>query len=244
MKIKIFLVMLCMIFLFNPISAQYDLGFVEKGECVDLYQLCLNCSYVNVTSIKYPNNTIIYHNFEMDENGKDYTYSFCETNFEGDYFYTTCGDMDGIEDCRTFDFYVNEGGVEMTESRSSLTIGLLIILLLLFFGSLCGTFKIENYIAKFSLYWVSHLLLLVICFIAWQVGVEGLLGGVALTGIFRIFFWILTIAILPMMILSGSWIMYIHTFNEHFQKLTDKGMDTESAFRMSKRKSGGWLNGK
>ena len=47
-----------------------------------------------------------------------------------------------------------------------------------------------------------------------------------------------------MVILSGAWIFYIHTFNEHFEKLIDKGMDTESAFRMAKKKRGGWFAGK
>jgi len=43
-----------------------------------------------------------------------------------------------------------------------------------------------------------------------------------------------------MMILSVAWIVYIHTYNEHFQKLIDKGEDTETAFAMtSKRKRGG-----
>jgi len=50
---------------------------------------------------------------------------------------------------------------------------------------------------------------------------------------------------LPMIFLSLAWIVYIHTFNEHFEKLIDKGHDTESAFRMAKKKSrGGWFNGK
>jgi len=65
----------------------------------------------------------------------------------------------------------------------------------------------------------------------------------ALTGIFRVMFWIFTVAVLPMIILSISWIVYIHTFNEHFQKLVDKGEDTETAFKMASKKRGGWFGG-
>jgi hypothetical protein len=47
-----------------------------------------------------------------------------------------------------------------------------------------------------------------------------------------------------MFFLSIAWIFYIHTFNEHFEKLISKGEHPETAFRMAKRKSGGWLHGK
>lgn len=138
----------------------------------------------------------------------------------------------------------SESGVNITESRANLTIGLLAILVFLLFISLYALFNVENYIGKFVLYWLSHVLMILISFVGWQVGVEGLLGGMALTGIFRIMFWVFTIAVLPMIILSGAWIFYIHAFNEHFEKLIDKGMDTENAFKMANKKSGGWFNGK
>ena len=141
-------------------------------------------------------------------------------------------------------FEVTESGVELTEGRSFLIIGLLTLLVFLLFISLYALFNVDQYIGKFALYWTSHVLIIIISFVAWQVGVEGLLGGMALTGVFRIMFWIFTLAVLPMIILSGAWVIYIHTFNEHFEKLIEKGGNTEDAFRMAKRKSGGWFNGK
>lgn len=141
-------------------------------------------------------------------------------------------------------FLVTESGLELTQGRSLLIIGLLTLLVFLLFISLYALFNVENYIGKFALYWVSHVLIILISFVAWQVAVDGLFGGLALVGIFRIMFWIFTIAVFPMIILSGAWIFYIHAFNEHFQKLIDKGVDTEEAFRMTNKKRGGWFNGK
>jgi hypothetical protein len=141
-------------------------------------------------------------------------------------------------------FQVTESGVELTEGRSLLVIGLLTLLVFLLFISLYSLFNMENYIGKFALYWVSHILMILISFVAWQIAVDGLLGGVALIGIFRIMFWIFTISVLPMIILSGAWIFYIHAFNEHFEKLIDKGVNTEEAFRMTNKKRGGWFNGR
>lgn len=141
-------------------------------------------------------------------------------------------------------FQVLEDGTEITEAKSTLIISLLGVLVLFLFGSLYGLFKVEDYRGKLAFYWVSHLLLILISFISWQIGVEGLLDGFALTSIFRIMFLFFTISAFPMVILSIVWIVYIHTFNEHFQKLIDKGNDPETAFSLTKKKKGGWLHGK
>ena len=140
-------------------------------------------------------------------------------------------------------FVVTESGIELTKERSILIIGLMIILFLLLSIILYLLFSVESYIGKFALYWVSHVLGILISFVGWQIGVEGLLSGVALTGIFKIIFWVLIVALFPMIILSLAWVFYIHTFNEHFQRLTEKGVDTETAFKMANKKRGGWFNG-
>jgi len=139
-------------------------------------------------------------------------------------------------------FFVTESGVEMTEGRSILVVGLIGILFLFMFASLFVLFSVENYMAKFISYWISHILMIIITFIGWQVGVEGLLGGLALTGIFRILFWIFLVAMIPMIFVSFAWVVYIHAFNEHFQKLIDKGEDPETAFTIANKKKG-WMFG-
>lgn len=140
-------------------------------------------------------------------------------------------------------FDATEGGVDFTEARALLTNGLLLLLFSFLFLSLYSLFNVENYIGKFALYWVSHILLVVINFVAWQVGVEGMLSSTALTGIFQVMFWIFTISIFPMLILSLAWVFYIHTFNENFEKLLNKGMSPEEAFKMSSKKKKGWFYG-
>lgn len=161
----------------------------------------------------------------------------------GDYaFYIQCNSTDLI--CGVSGGIVaTESGIEITEGRSILSLGLLGLLIFFLFFSLYSMFSIENYIGKFALYWISHILLILICFAGWQMGVEGLLSGMALTGILRIMFWIFLIAVVPMVFLSIAWVVYIHLFNEHFQKLVDKGVDTEEAFRMANKKRSGWFNG-
>jgi hypothetical protein len=134
-------------------------------------------------------------------------------------------------------FQVTEGGIEYTEGRSLLTIGLLGLLVLLFFISLFALFKVEDYRGKFALYWVSHLFLILIFFVGWQIGVEGLLSETALTGIFRILFWVTIVSAFPMVLLSLAWVFYVHTMNDHVKRLIEKGEDPETAFSMAQKKT-------
>lgn len=182
---------------------------------------------------------------EKDSNGWEHKITLSSGNFSNvgiHGFYIWCnateigGSAHGI-------FTVTEGGIEITGGRSILVMSLLGLLTFFLLLSLLCMFKIEHYIGKFALYWVSHVLIIIITFIGWQMGVEGLLNGMALTGVFRIMFWIFTIAVIPMVLLSLAWIFYIHAFNEHFQKIIDKGENPEEAFKIAKRKQGGWFNG-
>lgn len=237
LKAKNFLI-ICMIFLMaiTFVSAGYKIG-TDTNITISCENINCSDGDINITVFNQDHTRIIDNQQTVKENG--YLYYTLDLS-EGSYSYFIASD----NDYHSSSFLVTESGVTMDHGRSLLTIGLILILVFLLFMSLYAMFSVENYIGKFALYWVSHVLMILICFVGWQVGVEGLLGELALTGIFRILFWVFTISVLPMIILSGAWIMYIHTFNEHFQKLVDKGMDTESAFAMAKRKSGGWFGGR
>jgi len=170
-----------------------------------------------------------------------YDFEISGDNFstEGIYFYSVNCNSTYLGGYFSGQVEITESGIEITESRSILIIGLMGILSLFFFLSLFVLFSVENYIARFVSYWVSHTMILIITFIGWQIGVEGLLKETALTGCFRIMFWVFTIAFFPMLILSVVWIVYIHLFNEHVKKLVEKGEDMETAFAITKKKKGG-----
>lgn len=152
---------------------------------------------------------------------------------EGVYSYQIKCQGEGIGGYTTGFFEATESGVEMDEGRSISAIGLLTLLVFLLFISLYSLFSVESYIGKFVLYWVSHVLMIIISFAGWQIGVEGLLEGVGLIGVFRIMFYVLTVAVFPMVLLSIAWIFYIHTMNDDVRKMVDKGMPVEEAFKKS-----------
>lgn len=272
-KKNFFLMAVCVIFLIGIVSAQppfeTNVGTTDQGlqlfypqyESVARnvgFELHIHASNLSngmpLTNDLFECNLHLYnttgsHTFEglLENNGNEWDKelwiegsNFSDIGYHA--FYIWCNTTDLGGEVRGT-FLVTESGLEITEGRSILIVGSLGLLVFFLFLSLYSLFNMENYIGKFAFYWVSHILMIVITFVAWQVGVEGLLSGLALNGVFRIMFWIFTIGAFPMLILSLAWVFYIHAFNEHFQKLVDKGVDTEEAFRMANKKRGGWING-
>jgi len=238
MQHKVFLMMF-VILIIGSVAAQ---DYYPQGSGVDLRISCdlVNCSDGNVNiTVLNPNNTLLVDNQTTTKYNEYILYNLNLVT-AGSYSSFLASD----NDYATYDFVVTESGVEITEASSKLTIGLLAILVLLLFASLFVMFKVENYIVKFTFYWLSHILLILVTFTGWQVGVEGLLIGTAITGIFRILFWILVVAVIPMVLLSMTWIFYIHLYNENIEKLMEKGEDPETAFALTKKKYGGWFSGR
>jgi hypothetical protein len=89
-----------------------SLGIFKQNECVELSQVCSNCTYVNLTRVEYPNSTKSYFGKYMTKKGTSYNYTFCSTENLGTYLIATCGDVDGEETCVVYDFQVTFNGNE------------------------------------------------------------------------------------------------------------------------------------
>ena len=131
MKINIFF--LLMIFSLSFISADGDIGYVKQNDCIDLYNYCPTCSYINLTAIQYPNQTLSLMNLAMVKTDKNYVYEFCNTNKTGGYSYTTCGDKAGVLTCEDMTFEATTTG-KTTPSGVPTFLGVLIIII---FGTAC-----------------------------------------------------------------------------------------------------------
>jgi len=108
-----------------------SLGTVKQGDCISLYQQCDTCTYVNLTSVKYPNSTIDFLNVNMTKNDIDYNYSFCNTSILGDYSYTVKGDKDGAVSSETIYFTVTPTGSDFGTTQGITAIGILFGVLIL-----------------------------------------------------------------------------------------------------------------
>lgn len=230
---KKYTLIFCMIFLM-AISFVSATDLYKTGNNMNVTISCdnINCSDgdINITILDEDHSIVVDNQVTTAGNG----YVYYTTNLtDGNYFYYLASDNDYYASS----FVASESGMEISEGRSILSIGVLFIMCLFLFVTLYSLFSVDDYRGKFVLYWVSHILVILTTFVGWQIGVEGLLSGLAITGIFKILFWFFLIASFPMLILSLAWIFYIHTMNEHFERLIEKGEDPETAFKLVYKKN-------
>ncbi len=135
---KILSILVLGMFLISLASAS-DLGRFEINSCVELYQSCESCTFVNLTSVKIPGVQasdpmeiqIIGEN--MTNFGYDFTYQYCNTSRVGGYKYNVCGDKGGSITCENIDFRIGNELNELTTSDSLVRIFLVIFFITLLF---------------------------------------------------------------------------------------------------------------
>lgn len=110
-----------------------SLGTGKQNEEITLYQMCSNCSYVNLTSITYPNKTTINYGILMNKTGEDYTYPFSSTSQFGEYQYNVCGDKDGGYKCEIISFLITPSGSSQSTSQGIGSLGYLFLMVILMF---------------------------------------------------------------------------------------------------------------
>jgi len=129
--ILIFLV--AIISLSSPINAsQQSLGTFPKNSCIQLLQLCGDCSYNNITSIVYPNSSRIILDAQMTKRGAEFNYTFCDTEQIGTYYVNGIGDLNGEDTAWAYEFEITLTGNDKPD-------GILVVLFtILFLIILCG----------------------------------------------------------------------------------------------------------
>lgn len=122
------------------------IGTFPQGSNVNLIQTCDDCTYNNITSILYPNGTVILSNVQMTKDGTFYNYTLNGnyTNVLGNYIVNGVGDLGGEPTVWAYDFDITPQG---WTSTSTFYFIFLIIITLVF--TLGVTLK-NNYIMFFG----------------------------------------------------------------------------------------------
>jgi hypothetical protein len=110
---KILFILMFAVLLIGIMSAD-SLGTFKQGDCITLYQTCDDCSYVNLTAVKYPNGTLETLNLEMTKTNQEFNYTFCNTTTIGSYTYTVAGDRGGSYTTEVIEFEINYFGKELS----------------------------------------------------------------------------------------------------------------------------------
>jgi len=104
----------------NLVSAgfEYDnsdlptaLAIYRQNNCINLYQICSNCTYNNISNVLYPNSNIAGSQVIMTRIGNAYNYSsFCNTSIIGTYIVNGFGDLDGVNAVWSYTFEITPSG--------------------------------------------------------------------------------------------------------------------------------------
>lgn len=99
----------------NPCgNEQSYLGTFKQRDTINLMQTCDSCTYVNLSSITYPNSNVDFFNTAMTKQGYEFNYSFSNTSQLECYSYKVCGDKDGTLRCESISFKITPSGEEGT----------------------------------------------------------------------------------------------------------------------------------
>ena len=137
---------------------------------------------------------------------------------------------------KTAFFEANPYGSELTEAESTNFNWGMMFLMIFFAISFIGIFKIEHPAGKLACYWFSHLIFIIGTFSVWQFNHGHTLEYSGLAGAFKILFYVSTIAVFPMILLSIAWLFYIHTMNDDIKQMMKRGMDKDEAYSRAKEK--------
>ena len=143
MDIKIIISILACVLFLNAASAVLTMPPQKVNTCVNIPQVCATCTYVNISSIKLPDSSVLIINSNMGKNGVNYNYTFCGTNTLGTYTVTTCGDKDGIFQCAVYNFEVTPAGGPESNTSFFILIAVFAVCLLIL------SFIFKNYIFSF-----------------------------------------------------------------------------------------------
>jgi len=115
--------------LFIPIcfAVQEHLGTFRPDECISLLQSCADCTYVNFTSVIYPNSTQLMGEVEATKTGSIFNHTICNATVVGNYIVHGRGDLGGVDTIFTYDFKITPNGKEESNSPVSLAITIFFI---------------------------------------------------------------------------------------------------------------------
>ena len=109
----------------------------KLNQNIDLMQTCSNCTSINITSVLYPNSTIMIENVNMTKDGTKYNYTLSGSyiTIPGQYIVNGVGDLNGEDTVWSYIFNVNPTGrieTSILENPMLIILGLIGLALVIF----------------------------------------------------------------------------------------------------------------
>lgn len=132
---KIYFSLIFLFLLVGSISAygyeDVSLGTFVKGKCINLTQTSESATYINITSITYPNSTRAISDVEMIADSTEFTYNFCSTNLNGQYFINYEGNETNNSLTKNW-FFVTTNGKESPSGIVIVSFSLIFLVIIAF----------------------------------------------------------------------------------------------------------------
>lgn len=224
------------------VSGIESLGTFQKDKCVELLQTCSNCTYVNISSLTYPNSSLTLRNVAMSKTGTQYNYTFCTPTLAGQYIVNGFGDADGVTTIFAYDFIVTYTGTEYTTSQAILHLVFIIASIAVFVLCLYGAIKVPYRNPRNPdgiIIGVNQLKYLKIIFIVFSyillVFIVGLLRGItynyiAEIGVYRLFnwiYWIMLSFMYPIIVFTLILLLINFLVDKKLNKALIRGIEIE-----------------
>jgi len=111
MKKQIYIIGIMLLVMISFVLAEQELSNPFKQyDCIQAVQTCDNCTFVNFTSVQYPDSTFEILNIIASNYGTDFNLTFCNTSQIGTYIFRTIGDLNGEITKGNFNVYINPSG--------------------------------------------------------------------------------------------------------------------------------------
>jgi len=238
MKTKKILIFSLLLLTIIPFTFALDsIGTVKQNECINISQMCSTCSYVNISSIGTKDNSNIISNQPMSYFGNgEWRYEFCNTSEIDRYNVKGQGDINGVDSNFATYFDVTPLGNEISLEKSLLSLGLIIIILILFILSVRGLIITEDFGWKFGFLNVAYLLFNIFLFITWKISQSYLYEIQTLSTAIHSIWIVSNIIWVPFILAQVFYLLLKMTDSSEIKKLMGRGYTEEEARNKIRRK--------
>lgn len=231
-KLNILFLILVFSFCLTTISASdncANYGTFKQNDNINLIQTCSDCTYINITSINYPNSTNVVSDIAMQKIGGTYNYTFTNAQPVGIYTVTGRGD-DSFADVWCYTFQVTATGSDLNTSKAMSYILIFVFSFIIFIGLLImgialpynnskdqmtGYILQVNNLKYFKSLCIalSYVVAMFLSYLAWMI-TYAYLDMEFLTNIMRFIFTILAVLALPLFVLF-MWISITNVIKDN-----------------------------
>ena len=235
---KIFIFLILGMFLLNLgfVNAE-NIGTFKLNEEFEITNYCNSgdCSYMNLSSITYPNGTVFYINEQMTKTGQEFNYSF-KSDLSGTYYFQTCANPEGVFTCEKDNFSLNPNG-NLLNIEMSVLYGFVFLLIGMFlFFSIAGMRKTES--GGWLIFYIclTYILIYALMGILYLITGDFLWATPIIPNILYIVWFVMGIGFLPFTIVMALYILGKEAKAALEQDYMKQGYSREEARDLTKKR--------